>query len=46
MSEFEDQGLYSSGVPLDTTNSEDNVFKDILVEETDTLVSILQYSDL
>ena len=46
MSDFEDEGLYSSGAPVDTYDSKDNVSKDVLVEETDLLVSILQSSDL
>ena len=34
------------GVPIDTSNSEDNVFKYILEEETNLFVSILQSNDL
>ena len=40
MFDFEDQGLYLLVVPMDTANSEDNISKDVLVEETDPLVSI------
>ena len=46
MSDFEDQGLFSDGEPMDTTSSEDNISKDVLEEETDLLVSISQSSDL
>ena len=46
MYDFEDQSLYSPGVHVDTTDSEDKVSKDFLVEETDLLVSNWQSSDL
>ena len=42
MSHFEDQSLFSPEVPVDTADFEDNIFKDVLDEETDPLVSILQ----
>ena len=45
MSDLEDLGLYSEGEqPMDTIYFGDNVFEDILEEETDPLVSILQYN--
>ena len=43
MSDLDDRGLFLEGQqPIDTIGSGDNVFADILEEETDPLVSILQ----
>ena len=43
MSDLEDLGLYSEGEkPMDTIDSEDNVFEDVLEEETDSRVNLSQ----
>ena len=43
MSDLENLGLYlEDNQPIDTINSGDNVFEDVLEEETDPLVSISQ----
>ena len=43
MSDLEDLGLYLEGEqPIDTIDSGDNVFEDVLEEETDPRVSISQ----
>ena len=42
MSDLNDLGLYSEGEPMDTIGSEDNIFEDVLEEETNQLVGILQ----